>query len=461
MKRLLVFLWIFVLLCGFTFAAGKPEAAAGEGEPIKLYVANLNLNRPEAPMHDMIIRPFVAKYPNVEIVSIPISTTDASTVSMDSRLAAGLPVHFYNDYYSRAGKYADPKKYNPLDLAVYWPASEIDDFIPELLAPYLVDGSLYCAPWYQMIIGSHINLSLLEKAGYELPPPEDWTIAAFMEMAEAVKKADLADNIWPTMMFAENRSGDWHYMLWFASFGTKLFTDGDYSRTTVNSPAGLATMTFWKDLQVQGYIPREAAIMNDDHLIAARGFGQLALAGARLGNYNNRAGQQKLIDQGAISEFFTSTFYPFPRAPGVDTVPLLTSYNLHVAFDSGDEEINRLAAEFTWWVNNTRSQEMILSPPSAWQLPSRKSVVVEKTGPGAEIYAAAVVFAQENGYYDVGGALTVYNEIRGALFPQLQLMFDDARIRLEKGEPKVLVTPQIALDLYEDAINAALATLED
>ena len=144
MKRLLVFIGIFALLCGFMFARGAPGAEdVGEAAPFKLYAANLEVGNPERPVHDMLIAPFRAKYPDVEIVGIPISAVDASTVSMDSRLAAGLPVHFYNDYYSRAGKYADPKRYNPIDLAAYWPASEIEDIFPELISRSVRGGGNY------------------------------------------------------------------------------------------------------------------------------------------------------------------------------------------------------------------------------------------------------------------------------------------------------------------------------
>jgi len=443
MKRILAVFWMFALVCGLAWATGAPEAV--ETGPLELYLAGTPVN--SDPNYAFAAQPFLDEYPDVQLIEVPIDVSDASTMSMDARLAANLPVHFYNDYYSRAGKYADPANYHPVNLADYWSAEDIADFYPDLIGPYWVDGKLTCAPWYQLIVGMQINLTVLEKVGYELPPVDEWTIDAFYEMAEAVKAAAIPE-VWPTMMFAQNRSGDWHYMLWFASFGAKLFTDNDYSHTTVSSPEGLAVFEFWKDLQDRGLIPYEAAVMNDDHLINAREAGQLAAAGARLVNYNSTEAMASKVEQGLIDEPFESVFYPFPKALGVEKVPLLSTYNLHVVFDTGDERVNEIAARFAWHMSNARSQEHFCSGPDSMAVPSRKSAVVEKEGAEAALFAGGLALAQANGYFDVGGSLPVYNDIRGALFPQLQLLFSGK------------ASPRQALELYEQALNEVVATLE-
>jgi len=434
MKRVILIIGMFAILGGLVFAVGPREK-----EGVELFLANVN---PDDPTMGAWIAPFVAAHPDVKITEVPVDVQGATTITMDNRIKSGLPINAYVDYYSRAGKYTVHPVIKALDLAKYWPKADVDAFLPGTLDPYWIDGKLTAAPYAQMVVGMQINKTILKKAGYTLPAPEDWTMDEFLKMCAAVKKAKIP-NTWATEMFAENRSGDWMYMGWVPAFGAELFANG-YDKTTINSPEGLKLFEFWKMLQDKGYIPEEAAMMNDDNMIYDREAGLLAAAGARLGDYNNAEAMRGKIDQGIVTEPFESVYYPYPRS-GDKMVPVLGTTTLVVGFDSGDEYINSLTAELLGCIVGKRAQEMFCQQPTSAVVPSRSDV---DHGHTEQWFKDAQAIINQAGYFDVGGSLPVYNEIRGALFPQLQLLFT--------GE----ATPKEALELYEKALNDTLDLLK-
>ena len=433
-------LMLLLLLPGL-FAAGQEETE----KPMELYIAGFGVGK-EVPYYEYLMAPFIEEYPEVVLIDVPISVKDATSVSMDMRIAAGLPVHFYGDYFSRAGKYVIPKnkggKIWALDLSKYWDKEEVADFLPGTLDPYWIDGQLLGTPHPTMLVGMQVNLTILEKSGYVLPPNDEWTLDEYYTALRKTKAADLP-GVWPTAMFAMNQSGDWHYMGYFSTFGTTIFENNDYTKTTVNSPAGLETFKLWKQLQDEELIPHEAAVMADFDMINMRVTGKLAVAGSRFGipiQYN-LAAMESMLDQGIIDEPFETTTYNFPRALGIDKVPILTQWNLHVAFGSEDEAVNEVVARFAWHANNARAQIRCMN--EGYQFPTRKSVVGIPVIEGIDFtwWTEAKQMLIDNGAMDVGGSLACYGDIRGALFPQLQKLFT--------GQ----VSPEEALELYEDALN--------
>ena len=443
MRRLSLVINLLLLSC-LLFAAGQQEE-----KPMELFIAGMGVGLGN-PHYDYLMAPFIEEYPEVKLNHVPMNVKDATTMSMDMRIASGSPIHFYNDYFSRAGKYVIPKSAKgniwALDLSKYW--DDIDDFLPGALDPYWIDGELLGTPLPNMLVAMQVNLTILEKAGYVLPPIDDWTLEEFNTALSKTKAVNLPD-VWPTMMFARNRSGDWHYMSYFSTFGAEIFANNDYTKSAVNTPAGLKVFEMWKSWQNEGLIPHEAAMLADDEFIPARDSGKLAFAGTRVGvPIQNQPGLlESLIEQGIIDEPYAIVHYNFPRAPGVDKVPMLTQWNVNVAFGSEDEAVNEVVARFAWHANSTRSQ--------LYAIRSNKNFVTRKSAGAApfavgEDYAWWLDFKQMllgNGPMDVGGTLPVYGKIRGALFPQLQKMFSD------------VVTPQEALDLYEAALNEVVAGL--
>jgi len=439
----LVISLILILLGGLLFAGGQEEGP----RQIELFAAGLPLG---TPTYDYVTAPFRAKHPNVKLVDVPLSVKDATTVTMDMRIASGSPIHFYNDYFSRAGKYVIPKSAGgaiwALDLSKYW--DDVDDFLPGTLDPYWIDGELLGTPLPNMVVGQVLNLTIMEKSGYVPPPAAEWTLEEYYTALRKVKAADLPD-VFPTMMFSKSRSGDWHYMGYFSTFGAEIFANNDYSKSAVNTPAGLKVFQHWKDLQDEGLIPYEAAMLGDSDYIPLRTAGKLAISGSRFGTplQDYPALIASYLEQGVFEEPYEVAQYNYPRAPGVDKVPLLTQWNVNVAFGSEDEEINELVAELAWYANNTRAQLFYIK--NSKNFVTRKSAGAPpfEEGESMQWWLDVKQALVDNGAMDVGGSLPVYGDLRGALFPQLQKMFSGK------------VTPQEALDLYEAALNEVVAGL--
>jgi len=423
---------VLLIMCSISFAAGQQET-----EGSTLFVAlSYDIEN-----HDYAIQPFLAENPQLKLEWVPINIADASTIGMDARIASGLPVHFYYDYMSRAGKYAIPKTQEnqaiwALDLSQY--IDDLDDYRPGVLDPFWKDGKIYTLPNASLIVGQMLNLSVMEKAGYKPPSAEDWTLEEFLKCAEKTKAAAIPDT-YATLMFAENRSGDWMYMGWLATFGARLFETGDSSKTIIDSAEGLQVFEFWKSLQDKGYIPYDAAVMNDDHAIEYQTAGRLAVMGNRAADYNNPEYQQSLIDAGIIEEPYQSALYPYPKGPGIEKTPLVTSYELSVAFDVGTEEEKAAAARLVWYFTNTATQTW--EATENFKFPTRKSVKDVDQAWWKDTKALLVA----NGALDVGGNLGCYDEIRGTMFPQLQKLFTSK------------ATPAEALQAYAETLNTILS----
>ena len=428
MKRILLISLFLVLALGL-FAGGQQE-----GDGITLVVALAA--DPNGENRLLPIVAFQVENPDVKLEWAPINVADASTIGMDARIAAGLPVDFYNDYMSRSGKYAIPNTGKEtiwaLDLSKY--IDDLDDYYPGVLDSYTHDGQVLAVPGGVLAVGQRINLDLLKKVGYALPPPEEWTLEEFTTMAEKVTAAALPDT-YASLMFAENRSGDWMYMGWLATFGARLFEGADYSKTIINSPEGLKVFEFWKEMQEKGFIPAEAALMNDDHAIEYRDAGRLGAMGDRASNKNADDYYAQLKQRGI--EPFKSAIYPYPKAPGVAKVPLVTTFELSVAFESDDERVNEMAARMAWFWSNTEFQQ---SKCNLAEYPTRKSV----QGIDEGWWLATQALMVEHGTLDAGNNLGCYDEIRGAMFPQLQKLFLGS------------ATPAETLALYEEALNGIL-----
>ena len=398
----------------------------------------------DTPIHNAAIARFLGEYPDVNIIDVPINVTDASTFSMDTRIAAGMPVHVYQDYMSRSLKYAKLKTQTDqpiwaIDLKKYH--TDLDKYLPGVLDPFIKDGQLLALPHPSWMVGMRLNLTLLDKAGYAPPTPENWTLGEFIKMSLAVNQAKVPDT-YPTILFAENRSGDWMYMGWFASFGfTKLFTP-DYSAPAVNNRQGYAVFDFWRTLWKAGLIPEDSAMLNDDHMINWRVAGLLAAAGDRAGPVNSEKYQQSLVDQEIIEKPYKTALYPFPKAAGVERVPVIIGYECLVGFDSGDEYVNRMIARFIWYLTNAEYQQVLCEENRYF--PTRADVKVKLDPVEFDWWYEAQYMMQQNGILDVGSTLSAYNDIRGAMYPQLQKMFT--------GE----YTAQEALDAYDKALREAL-----
>jgi len=275
---------------------------------------------------------------------------------------------------------------------------------------------------------------MLEEIGYGDFDFEDWTIEDFIEIGDAVKAT--YDDKWTTMIFFQNQSGDYVWMNWLSTFGAEMYHEGDYTKTAINSPAGVNVFEWFKFLTDNGYTRRDSAILNDDDYLAAIGQGTIlfgnSVPGWSLGM------QQTAVKQGTSAGIYAYKFVEFPRAPGVTKVPASGSAPGVTAFKNADPDIEEQSAYLAWLYTTAEMQK---APVEAGSYPTRKSVTYQNKD---EYWKQIAKIVADNGTLDLGLSQTFFSDVRLQGFPLGQAVL--------LGE----MTPAEAAAEYEKNVNAIL-----
>ncbi len=361
---------------------------------------------------------FGAANPGVEIRQVVADIVSGSTITMDVLNAAGEPADIYTDYIGRVGKYMHPAWALPLDDYI-----DLDVFVDGVLEPLKREGLVYGVPLTTNILGMIVNLDMLAELGIE-PPGLDWTIDDFLKIAVRIR--DTSD-YYAAGLFTGNQSCDYLYMNWFASFGTVMYND-DYTKSTVNTPAGIQTFKFLQYINESGFVSKGAEVFVDDDHLALWKDGKIAFSGG----FNSwpTAFGVKFENYKAI---------PFPRAPGVEKVPGCANYNGVVVHKSDDEERNKMAAKFAAYISGPIVQKIILQSSGGFS--TVKDMTITST---SQEYEGLQYIFENNGMWDQGIALPVFVEIRKQMFPILA--------KLYTGK----ITPEDAAVLFDKNVDAIL-----
>jgi len=287
-----------------------------------------------------------------------------------------------------------------------------------------------------------LNLDLLKEAGYTVP--KNWTTDDFLAMCKAVAKLP---GKYGTALFAKNQSADYLWMNWFGCFGAKVFTGGDYSKTTLNSPQGIATVAFLGNLVHEGYAPKDSSDLWDDAAIELWQKGLVAAMPIRpdwIGGYMKTAVEQKLIPKA-----FEYTMVPMPVAAGVKAVPTIGAGSTAVVYESGNTAMDTAAAKLAVMLAGREYQQAVMDMPEAnntwggW--PTRKDVTNPKlSGVNLAMWTTVNDILKTAGVMDVGYTLPQYAAIRAELFPRM------SQVYLGKE------TPEVALAKFEKTVNDIL-----
>ena len=395
MRKVMVSCLLVLLLSSLSWSTSQPE------------VKDLRvLGAVDQAVLDYALPALAAKGVTAKWLKLDLS--DGSTMTMDAMVAAGTPPDVYTDYMGRVSKYVTEAY--ALDLKPY---IKTDDFRPGVLDPLTRNGKLLALPMPGGAQGMVINLKLLEKIGEKDFNFDNWKISDFMRMATKAKAA----GVWATGLFAANQSGDYLWYGWAASFGAELYKPGDYSKTAMNTPAGLAFFTFLRDMVRDGYAPKEAAVLTDDDYVLQWASGKIlatAFFPAWVKPYF--ADVQK---QGMGGGDFAYKFVEFPRAPGVTRVPTAGSYGgIVVAKATKAPKAAALAAET---FSDARAQTLLMREGSTGRgFPNRKSVIPVFD----DVHWKAIEqIVSENGLLDLGISTPKFSEVRSLAIPILQQLY--------------------------------------
>jgi len=432
MKKL--FILILLLSVSLTIFANGGE----EEKPVT--VTALIAGNPAQPNGKTLMEVATEKlhqdFPNAIVEFNIADLSEGSTLTMDAMLAAGNAPNVYSDYIGRTSKYMVPEYALPLNDYV----TDLDQYFESVMKPLTINGDVMGLPTPGGIYAMCINLDLLEDVGYDLPSQENWTVDEFLKMC-AMVKAKYDGEKWGTGMFAANQSGDYLINNWFASFGVSYYADG-YDYTTIKSTGGAKVYEFFQSLVENDYIPPNSGTLADDYYVTQWAKGELAATGFFEGWTENyfKSWENEIKNKETEETYgrFSYTFYPFPKAEGVDKVPAYFINHTVVVHNTGDRRTDEVAARLAQYLNDADIQEnaslsnVCLTRKDAENLSDSVMIpVITKIG-------------EDNGIFDVGLSQPWFAAVRPKHYPILQ--------KVLAGD----LTPEEAITAYEAAINEEL-----
>jgi multiple sugar transport system substrate-binding protein len=220
--------------------------------------------------------------------------------------------------------------------------------------------------------------------------------------------------------------------------GAKLYEDGDYTHTALNSPEGVAALTKLVEWYNNGYIiPGVTTISNSD-LLNAIYQGQAAITGGGLSLLPVVEGAQQ---EGKVTVEWDPYIATFPHAEGVQSGGMAAGPTGAVVFKQDDPAKRKWAIEFARFLASPDLQQQYAVNSN--QFPSRISV--GNPFEGDPNFTMVNAWIQEYGVEDMGLSSPTYAEVRVLLQPELQAAFLGKK------------TPEEALASYEEKANAVLA----
>ena len=425
--------------------ATATEAPAAEEEKVTIvywadprfqYVKGMEDQTQEVGDYEKILaQQFMDLHPNVTVEVETLQWNELST-KVAAAIAAGSPPDVLKDYLGRTSAYANQGLLEPLQDAI--PKEEYDDYLPSLVDLYTINGDLHGLPlffWVTHLIG---NTTIAKDAGAEDLLPDDSGTWTFDQFEQALAAQAIPDKRWPLAMQVSSEQGDYNTLGYFWGMGAKLYENGDYTHTALNSPEGVAALTKLVEWYNKGYIiPGVTTISNND-LLSAMYQGQSAITGGGLGLLPVVEAAQK---EGKLTVDWDPYIAAFPHADGVNSAGLAAGPTGVVVFKQKDPAKRKWAIEFARFLASPELEEQYAI--NANQFPSRKSV--GNPFEGDPKFTKVAEWIDKYGVEDMGLSSPTYSEVRVLLQPELQAAFLGKK------------TPEQALADYEKAANEVLS----
>lgn len=445
MRRILIAVLLIVTTLG-VWAEGNREQATGTPEPVTLRIFWSGDAVP--PEHYTLTPRKIAEglvsaaHPGTRYEYTAVDLSTGADKTMRAEVAAGNAPDVYIDTWVRAASYL--RADFALDLRNYM--SDLQDYLPGVLDATTRNGAVLGLSQPGDGQAMAVNLDMCAEVGFAPADWATWTIAEFYDLAARVK-ARYGGKKWVTGLFAGNQSGDYLIRNWAASFGAEFYRGGNYSRTTINSDAGVATLDFLADLAAKGYVRQDWPMQVDDDYVLDWARGKIATAPFFYGWIEPYF--QTVEQEGGAR--FNYAFVPFPRAPGVERVGAFYTGGGIVVPKQASDSRNKLAAAYAQAFNSPESQLV------AWTVgnvrPNRRSVV-ERIGKAAQFDQVSAVIAA-NGLVDFGQTAVLYKAETDEYFPvysPTRPLFPQALQKLAGG-----ASPTEVMSWYEAEVNRILA----
>ena len=224
---------------------------------------------------------------------------------------------------------------------------KLDDFIGPVAAYYTIDGKFNSMPWNTSSAIMFSNMTLLNAAGVDAPP------ATWAEMEAACALVMAADNA-PQYCFTWPNHG-WFFEQWIAQQNAP-FANNDNGRTeratelVFNGDAGVATLSWLKDMHDKGYLYYSGAQGGDSWGTVDQAFNSQEVAMAIYSSSDTAiytdTGEQNGYD-------VTASYMPYNQdAPGGWTGNLIGGASLWLT-NNLPTDIEDAALTWLFWLTNS------------------------------------------------------------------------------------------------------------
>lgn len=428
MRKLVYLPWLLaaIILAAYLLITGGSAFAAGKTEGVKMSIlaSDWAIALRDGKTQGEMFKAEAARM-GITLETLKEDISTGGTLSIDALMAAGRSPTIYWAFNGRVAKVIRADWALPLDRYK-------DRFVESYLAPLYRDGKLLAAPMDINNQGMMVNLDMFDEIGFAMP--ENWSVDDFLRMCALAK----AKGKYGTALFAKSQSADYLYMNWFASFGADMFKQGDYSKVTINSAAGVKTARFFRLLYASRYVPAESPQLVDDDALAMFWNGKCAA----FANYAGWEGNmQAAIESKQLAKPFRYRLVRFPAAAGVSKVPASWQGGLAAVDKKQDSLV--LHRFLDWFLSPAMANKIIDVDGSVSMYKCLKGVMPNL---GVSIVqSAALEIARVNGLWDQGATIPQFPNLRKCWFP----IFADLMV----GK----VTAERAMAEYEAALNKVLA----
>jgi multiple sugar transport system substrate-binding protein len=384
----------------------------------------------------LLAQQFMDANPNVTIDAEALAWEDLST-KVVAAIAAGTPPDLLKDYLGRTSAYANQDLLEPLEDAI--PKDVYDDFLPSLIELYTIKNHLSGLPIYFWITGFGGNTLPFKDVGAEDKLPNADGTYPITRFEEALAALAIPDKRWPLAVQVASEQGDYANLGFFWANGAKLYNNGDYSKTALNSPEAVDTLTKLVDWYNKGYIEPGVTTISGDDMNGMLYKGEAVMGITGPGWMTTIYDPAKA--QGKVTQDWTPFYSVFPAPEGAKSGGLAAGPTSVVIFKQTDDNKRTAAVDFATFLVGPDLQKQYDTVSK--QYPTRKSVGNPFEG-DADL-TNFVQWSQKFGVEDMGLSSPAYAEVRVQLPPQLQAAFLGKK------------TPEQALADYEKAANEILA----
>lgn len=398
-----------LLVVALTLIFVMTSLALALAEKVEISYWHISLE-PTAILKDAdLVKNFMAENPNIKVVVQEVPAVYMEEKTLLAIVSGAMP-NVERDFLGRLAAWAHKDVLESLDGTLS--PADLEDFIPGVLDVFRVEGKLIGYPADFVLQNYVVNKTILDRAG-AVTPDGSWTVDELMVAAEKVKALGDPD-IWPTVLFAKDEQGDYWTLMYFQMWGAKLWTDKDYTKTTLNSEAGIEALEWMVWLDNNEYTPGGAPGRHAGEQMRDFDAGKIAFCGsaARVGTLAYR---QKMLEGGQVDELQDIQMVATPHVEGIPTAGLYFFPHGVSVFEEENKEKREAAIKLSQYLTSPEACKVYALGECMFA--ARKSV---DPWPDEPPFQKTTQMMSEYGVADLGISSPFYLECRHLLFPELQ-----------------------------------------